>query len=194
MLLAALAALSLQGPSQPSIAPSKPADFREWKVPWENTRPRDPYVAKGRVWFVGQTGHYIAVLDTTTGQFQRYDLDPGTGPHNLLVDDAGIVWYSGNLARHIGRLDPATGTVTKFPMPDSAARDPHTLLFDRDYARNGVIWFSVQGGNFVGKFETKTGTVRHVFYDRRTKMLWFGSDAGTIGRATLPDPPPQRVS
>ena len=37
---------------------------REWPVPWEKTRPRDPYVAPdGRVWFVGQQGNYIASFD-----------------------------------------------------------------------------------------------------------------------------------
>ena len=36
----------------------------EWTVPWEKTRPRDPYVDKsGTVWFVGQVGNYIATLD-----------------------------------------------------------------------------------------------------------------------------------
>ena len=40
-------------------------------------------------------------------------------------------------------------------MPDPAARDPHTLVFDH----NGDIWFTVQGGNFVGKLGTRTGSV-----------------------------------
>ena len=30
------------------------------------------------------------------------------------------------------------------------------------------------------------GTVRHMFFDPRTQVIWFGSDAGTIGRANLP--------
>lgn len=36
-------------------------DITEWRVPWENTKPRDPFVdSRNRVWFVGQTGDYIA--------------------------------------------------------------------------------------------------------------------------------------
>lgn len=129
----------------------------EWPVPWEDTRPRDPYVdAQGRVWFVGQRGDYAAYLEPETGTFTRFDLDPGAGPHNLIVDDEGQVWYAGNRAEHIGKLDPATGTITKYAMPDPAARDPHTLVFDRA----GDIWFTVQGGNFVGKLEVETGAVR----------------------------------
>jgi len=43
-------------------------------------------------------------------------------------------------------------------MPDAAARDPHTLLFDR----NGTLWFTVQSGNFVGRLDPVTGTVKLV--------------------------------
>ena len=133
--------------------------LEEWEVPWADSRPRDPYVAPdGKVWFVGQTAHYAAYLDPETGDFKRFDLDDGTGPHNLIVDSGGMVWYAGNRVRHIGKLDPATGEITKFMMPDEAARDPHTLVFDED----GDLWFSVQGGNFVGHFDKDSGETRLV--------------------------------
>lgn len=131
----------------------------EWKVPWQNTRPRDPYVAPdGKVWFVGQTGHYAGVLDPATGDIQRVDLPAGAGPHNIVVDAEGVPWYTGNLVGNLGRIDPVTHEIRVFPMPDERARDPHTLVFDR----NGDMWFSVQGGNFVGKFWKKTGEIRLV--------------------------------
>lgn len=146
-------ALSLGSPGAP------PVDIQEWPVPWQNSRPRDPSVAPdGKIWFVGQTADYAAHLDPAKGDFKRFDLEPGTGPHNLIVDREGIVWYAGNRAAHIGRLDPRDGTITKYPMPDPAARDPHTLVFDR----NGDIWFTVQGGNFIGKLTVATGAVRLV--------------------------------
>ncbi len=138
---------------------TNPVEITEWPVPWENTRPRDPYVdATGRVWFVGQRADYAAYLDPSSGEFRRYDLEPGAGPHNLIVDSAGQVWYAGNRAAHIGRLDPTTGAIIKYPMPDPAARDPHTLIFNSQ----GDIWFTVQGGNFVGKLATASGVVRLV--------------------------------
>lgn len=131
--------------------------IQEWLVPWERTRPRDPYVGPdGTIWFVGQAGHYIANLDPKTGQFRRFELDEGTGPHNLIVDAQNQVWYAGNLTGHIGKLDPATGQITKYPMPDPAARDPHTLVFNQA----GDIWFSLQGSNMFGKLETRTGKVQ----------------------------------
>jgi virginiamycin B lyase len=137
----------------------KEVEIREWPVPWAESRPRDPYLdARGRVWFVGQRGNYVAYLDPASGQFKRYELEAGALPHNLVVGPDGAVWYAGNGNGHIGRLDPATGQVRRFPMPDAAARDPHTLVFDRA----GDLWFTVQGGNFVGRLDTRSGQVRLV--------------------------------
>jgi virginiamycin B lyase len=31
------------------------------------------------------------------------------------------------------------------------------------------------------------GTVRHMMFDARTRAIWFGTDAGTIGRARVTD-------
>lgn len=151
LTLALASPLVAQGPNQQTVA------VNEWQVPWPNTRPRDPFVdAQGRVWFVGQEGHYVAMLTPATGQFRRYDLEPGAGPHNLIVAPDGMVWFSGNLVGYIGRLDPGTGAITKYPMPDTTVRDPHTLVFDRA----GDIWFSAQNGNVIGKLTVRTGEVR----------------------------------
>lgn len=131
-------------------------ELREWQVPWPESRPRDPYVDnQDRVWFVGQRTHYVAYLDPETGEFERYDLDDGVGPHNLIVDEEGIVWYAGNRAAHIGKLDPETGEITKYPTPEPHARDPHTL----DFGAGDLIWFSSQGGNGVGRFDSSSGEV-----------------------------------
>lgn len=132
-------------------------EYTSWWVPWEDSRPRDPYVGpEEKVWFVGQTGHYVAVFDPARETFRRYDLEPGTGPHNLIVEDDGTVWYAGNRAAHIGALDPESGAIDKHSMPDPKARDPHTLHFDG----RGGIWFTVQGGNFVGRLTMDGGAVR----------------------------------
>ena len=163
----ATAAISLAVLTTPKSAHSQDPDrpqgsdptLQEWQVPWEQSRPRDPYVAPdGRVWFVGQRSHYAAVLDPATGEFKKYDLPAGAGPHTLVVGDDGIVWYTGNRVGNLGRLDPATGDIEIFPMPDERARDPHTFAFDAA----GDLWFTVQGGNLVGKFWRETGDVRLV--------------------------------
>jgi virginiamycin B lyase len=98
-----------------AAAPSAVLDIREWPVPWKDTRPRDPFLdPKGRVWFVGQTGDYLAHLDPVTGKFTRVDLEKGTGPHNLIVDAGGDVWFAGNRKAYIGRLDAASGAIKRY--------------------------------------------------------------------------------
>jgi virginiamycin B lyase len=136
-----------------------PVPIKEWPVPWENSRPRDPAVAPdGKIWFVGQVGNYLARLDPVSGEFKRYEIDPGTNPHDVIVDGKGQPWFAGNRNGMIGRLDPVTGAITRYPMPDSAARDPHTMVFDTQ----GDIWFTLQQSNFVGHLATRTGKIRLV--------------------------------
>ena len=99
------------------LSRAQEVEIREWEVPWEASRPRDPYVGpEGRVWFVGQRADYVAWLDAASGEFRRFELGEGAGPHNLIVSPAGQVWYAGNRAEHIGLLDPETA-------PSAARRD-----------------------------------------------------------------------
>jgi virginiamycin B lyase len=154
-LFVGAALLAGAAPAASQDTPSE-VEIREWEVPWPDTRPRDPYVGpEGGIWFVGQRADYVAVLDPGTGEFQRFDLPEGAGPHNLIVSGDGTIWYAGNRDRHIGRLDPATGEVARIDMPDPGARDPHTLLF----GEGDRIYFTVQGGNRVGRLDAGTGEV-----------------------------------
>ena len=180
----------------PAAGPVRSELVAEWQVPWENSRPRDPYLdAQGRVWFVGQRSDYVAYLDQKTGEFKRFELEQGTGPHNLIVDAKGQVWYAGNRNAHIGRLDPSTGKITTFAMPDPAVRDPHTLVFDQ----KGDIWFTAQGAGYVGKLTAATGEVQVVKLEPRSRPYgivvdakgrpWFNefgtNKIGTIDPATM---------
>jgi virginiamycin B lyase len=158
MLFPALlvSALAAQAPADTigiATAADAEIDIREWTVPWADTRPRDPYVAPdGTVWFVGQRGDYVGVLDPATGDMRRIDLQEGAGPHTVVVSRDGVPWYAGNRARHIGRIDPATGQITRYDVPDDRVRDPHTMDFDSQ----GRIWFTAQGGGHVGRFDPRT--------------------------------------
>lgn len=137
-----------------------PVEIEEWAVPYEHSRPRDPYALSAQeVWFVGQRGHYLARLNPETGEFFRRELEDRAGPHNLIVGSDGVVWYAGNLKGYIGRYEPASGTLEKIQMPDAGARDPHTLVFD---AAQRHIWFTVQGGNFVGRLRVADRSVELV--------------------------------
>ena len=132
-------------------------DIKEWPVPNEQSVPHDPFAESATsIWFVGQRGGYLANLDTDTGQFLRVPLKDGSAPHNLIVGSDGVVWYAGNLNRLIGRYDPVTKRIEEIIMPDEAARDPHTLIFDEGEKH---IWFTVQGGNMIGRLNVQSRSV-----------------------------------
>ena len=136
-----------------SLAAQETVPVRPYEVPWgRQTRPRDPSVAPdGSIFFVGQTGNYIARLDPNTGDFKRFEIDSGAHPHTVIVDRNGIAWYAGNRNGTIGRLDPKTGEVQRFPVTDGV-RDSHTMVFDPQ----GNIWFTAQGSGAVGHFNVTT--------------------------------------
>jgi virginiamycin B lyase len=158
----------------PPLASAQTVDLQEWKVPWPDTRPRDPYVdAKGRVWFVGQNGNYIAYLEPGSGEFKRFTIEEGTHPHNLIVDAQGTVWYAGNRNARIGRLDPETGAIKTFMMPDSTIRDPHTLVLDR----KGNIWFTAQSSNAIGRLNATSGKVDILKFGPRSRPYGINIDS-----------------
>ena len=155
LLVAAFAPVVAGAQSQPANATIAQYDPKEWEVPFgAPTRPRDPYAdAQGRVWFVGQSGNYIAYLDSKSGEFKRYEIDAGTHPHNLVVEK-GMVWFTGNRNNRIVKLDPKDGKLTTYMIPDTTVRDPHTMIFD---PKSGVAWFTAQQSGAVGRFEPATG-------------------------------------
>jgi virginiamycin B lyase len=157
MLIATTLASVLLGVATPSTVPAVREDtvpLDQWTVPWADTRPRDPYIdAQQRVWFVGQTGNYVAYLDPRSGQFKRFEIDADAHPHNLIVAPDGYVWFSGNTNGSLYRLDPKDGVAKRYRLPDPAVKDPHTMIMDK----KGDIWFTAQQASVVGKFTTKTG-------------------------------------
>ncbi|MEL7298103.1 MAG: lyase, partial [Pseudomonadota bacterium] len=185
---------------------AEPVEIDEWVVPFEKSRPRDPFATSAdSVWFVGQRAGYLARLDVIDGRFEKIDLKSGSGPHNLIVADNGDVWYAGNRTGLIGRYDPTTGEIEEVPMPDASARDPHTLIFDADQSH---IWFTVQGGNQMGRLRlsdrkvdlipSKTERSRpygiKLAPDGDVWVVLFGShklvriDAGTLETQEIPLP------
>lgn len=157
LLLAGLFVAALTMVPHPTRADPVPSqsdiNIREWNVP-DAGRARDPFAVDVRnIWFVDQKKHDLAVLNTVSGALEKFPIPTQSGPHNLIVGKNGIVWYAGNLKGYIGRFDPGSGKFETFNMPDPAAKDPHTLVFDTG-ERN--IWFTVQHGNFIGCMSVAT--------------------------------------
>jgi virginiamycin B lyase len=170
-------------------------EFKEWQVPWQDTRPRDPYVAPdGTVWFVGQVGNYVARLDPESGEMKKFDI-PDAGPHTVVVNEDGTPWYAGNKDKHIGKMNPQSGEVTLFTMPDGID-DPHTM----GWTSKGNLWFTAQWSNYIARLDTQTGKVEKIALpsknmrpyglvvgpDDRPWVAFMGDNAiGTVNPETL---------
>lgn len=151
-------------------------EFKEWQVPWQDSRPRDPYVAPdGTVWFVGQVGNYVARLDPQSGEMKKFDI-PGAGPHTVVVSENGTPWYAGNKDKHIGKMNPQSGEVTLFTMPDGID-DPHTM----GWTSNGNLWFTAQWSNYIARLDTETGKVDKIALPRKN-MRPYGLVVGPDDR------------
>ena len=106
----------------------------------------------------------IALVDRTVGQCAwaprsqnrrtegiSRSKTPNPRPHGLTEDSAGNIWYTGNGKGTVGKLDPKTGDRSpNIPMPDPAARDPHTPIFDQ----KGTLWFTLAAGQHGGETQS----------------------------------------
>ena len=163
-------------PSAGSAQAGTPWDMKEWTIE-RGGRSRDPYVAPdGKVFFAGQQGNYVGMVDPASGAVKYYELEENTNPHTVIVDDKGTVWYAGNRNGRIGRLNPANGEIKTFPTGE--ARDPHTMHFDG----NGNIWFSSQGSSRIGRLNMATGKVELINPLGEQRANPYGLDLDPQGR------------
>ena len=196
MTAVAATVLSASAAAQARQSGAPAPEFKEHNAAWMvDTRPRDPYAdQKGRVWFVGQTGNYVGRINTD-GSIQKFEIDPGTGPHNLVVDAQGNPWFTGNRNNRLVKMDPETGKLTTYMIPDPAVRDPHTMIFDQ----KGNAWFTAQGASVVGHFNPTNGQFKLFKMEDRSRPYgivvdkngrpWFDlfgtNKIGTIDPSTM---------
>ncbi|MGQ0815710.1 MAG: hypothetical protein ACT4O1_14840 [Gemmatimonadota bacterium] len=66
------------------------------------------------------------------------------------------------------------------PWTDTRPRDPFVDA-------SGRVWFVGQVGNYLAHLDPKSGEFkRFAIEDGTLPQIWFGTDAGTIGRARVP--------
>ena len=152
----------------------------------------------GRPYFDLFGTNKIGTIDPKTLELKEYPLpDPRARPRRIARTSDGAIWYDDYTRGYTGRLDPKTGEVKEWRNPGEAASLPYAMTVD-DADR---IWFvetGVQPNRLVG-FDPKTekffsvtpipsggGTVRYMIFDPKARVIWFGSDRGTIGRAQVP--------
>jgi virginiamycin B lyase len=134
-------------------------DVEVFLTPSLGQRARDPVEGlNGEVWWVGQTGNQLGLLDSRSGEMTEYPLPSGTYPHSVTIDESGVPWFLGNRNGTIGYLDRETDQFRVYQLPREDARDPHT----GEFAADGRFWFTLQQSNLVSVFDPATALFRFV--------------------------------
>jgi virginiamycin B lyase len=169
------------------------------QLPVENARPYGMLVDdSGMPWFNQFGTNRIGQIEPNTMEVRSYTLpNPDARDRRIARTSDGFIWYTDYARGYLGRLDPKTGDVKEWTAPSMDRSEPYALTADD----KGRLWFvetGVRPNRFVG-FDPKTekmfsitdvpssgGSVRHMVFDPKTRSIWFGSDANTIGRASVP--------
>lgn len=175
--------------------------FKLWNT-GERTRPYGVVMdSKNQPWFDLFGTNKIGTIDTKTMEFKSFAVpNERARPRRIAVTSDDMVWYGDYNRGTLGKLDPTTGKVEEWVMPDGAGSLPYAMTVD-DQDR---LWLAAVGvqPNMLHAFDPKTqqwvasipitsngaaqNTIRHMTFDKTTKQIWFGTDAGTIGGMKVP--------
>jgi virginiamycin B lyase len=155
----------------------------------------------GRPWFDLFGTNKIGTIDPNTMQFKSYLLPNNRSrPRRIELTSDGAVWYGDYTRGFLGRLDPATGNTEEWQLPSGAISLPYGMAVD-DHDQiwvaetgvqpNRIVAFDTKKKIFthnipIGDSPTPPNTIRHMQFDPRTRMIWFGQDRGLIGSLKLP--------
>jgi len=177
-------------------------EVRLWKIADRGARPYGIVVDRsGRPWFDLFGTNKIGTIDPKTMTLKEYPLpNDRARPRRIALTSDGAVWYGDYSRGYLGHLDPATGTVTEWAMPSGAQSMPYAMTSDdRDrlwlvetgVQPNRLVAFDAASKRWVASVPVVSNgatanTVRHMTFDRATRQIWFGTDAGTIGALKVP--------
>lgn len=168
------------------------------EMPVKDARPYGlAFDSRGRPWFDLFGTNAIGTVDPATMRLRTYALpNDRARPRRIAVTSDDAVWYVDYTRGYLGRLDPRTGAVKEWANPGGGLSLPYAMAVD-DQDRLWFVETGRQPNRLVG-FDPRTerffgvtpigsggGTVRHMTFDRAAGVIWFGTDAGTIGRAVV---------
>ena len=143
----------------------------------------------GRVWAPLFETNVMAAVDPNLNVKLYRMPNEDSRPRRTAVTADGMVWYGDYPRGRLGRIDPATGEIKEWLAPGGEQAALYGIMADDQ----GRVWFAETGEpkRIVG-FDPRTekffaivpvsGTIRNFFFDKGTGMLWFGTDANSIGR------------
>ena len=139
----------------------------------------------------------LASIDPNNLELVDYALpDAGARPRRIGASSDGRIYYTDYARGYLGRFDPNTRTVEEWAVPSGAGARPYAMAVDAQDcvwlvetgpSPNTLVGFAPETETFFSVTPIPSGarSVRHMDYHAATHAVWFGTDANTIGRATL---------
>ncbi len=173
--------------------------FRIVKIPTPNARPYGIVLdSKGRPWFNLFGTNTIGTLDPSTFELKTYQVGSDrTRDRRLGITSTDKLYYTDYTRGYLGHLDPATGKSDEWLLPGGAQSLPYGMAID-DKDRvwvaeanpdrlNRLVGFDPKSKSFFSVTEVPgdRNTIRHMVFDKKTKLIWFGADAGFISKADV---------
>lgn len=180
---------------------SATGEVRTVKVEGERTRPYGIVVdAQNRAWVATMGKPVIVSVDPATMATREYPIGrDDAAPRRIGVTSDGMVWYVDARGGYLGRLDPNTGEIREWRSPRGGNASPYAMTVDdRDriwYVETGprgqpnqLVGFDPKTERFISRTHVPSGGgfVRHMTFDPANRVIWFGTDTHTIGRAHVP--------
>lgn len=178
-------------------------EFKLWRPSQQRSNPYGVVLdSKGQPWFDLFATNRIATVDPKTLEYKEFTLpNERTRPRRIAITSDDVIWYGDYSRGFLGRLDPKTGNVEEWQLPSGPTSLPYAMTVD-DKDRLWLAETGVQPNRLVA-FDPKSkawvativvasngstrNTIRHMTYDRATRQIWFGTDAGTIGALKVPN-------
>ncbi len=171
-------------------------EVKSWAAKTARARPYGIKVDNnGQPWAVLLGSNRLATI--SDGVLVEMELPrAGARPRRLEITADNRIWYVDYAEGFLGVYDPATQQFREWLAPSAGNSKPYgTALDDK-----GIFWLVETGpqpNRFVG-FDTRReefvhnaeipdsgGAVRHMYYDAKENVIWFGMDTNFIGRARL---------
>ena len=173
--------------------------FRIVPMPATASRPYGIAIdSKNRPWFDEFGANRIGTVHPVSFKLTEYTIsNPSARPRRIVITPDDKIFVGDYARGMLVRLDPVTGKISEWANPSGANSGPYAMAGDN----NGRVWqveTGPQPNRFVSfdpkseKFGTpvpiaKSGglVVRHMVFDPKSRSIWFGTDANTIGRAEV---------
>ena len=110
----------------------------------------------GPVYYTGQRGGLLGVLDPKSGRQVEVPLGQGSAPHGVIVGPDNAAWITDGGQNAIVRVDATTHAVKVFPLPSDT---PYANLNTATFDKKGRIWFTGQSG-YYGRLDPASGDVK----------------------------------